>query len=107
MGEDYGASVLRNVVSQEENVKSIVAKVQLGEADAGIVYRSDVTSAVGRHVKMFEIPQAASVTASYPIAVTRTRKAELAQSFIEYVLSAAGQATLAHEHFLPAGPPGP
>jgi molybdate transport system substrate-binding protein len=101
MGEDYGASVLRNVVSQEENVKSIVAKVQLGEADAGIVYRSDVTPAVGRHVKMFEIPKAAAVIAAYPIAATKTRNAELAQSFIDYVHSPAGQAALAHEHFLP------
>jgi molybdate transport system substrate-binding protein len=101
MGKDYGASVLRNVVSQEENVKSIVNKVQLGEADAGIVYRSDITPAVGRHVKMFEIPRAASVTASYPIALTRTRKMELAQSFIDYVRSPAGQASLAQQHFLP------
>jgi molybdate transport system substrate-binding protein len=107
MGEDYGASVLRNVVSQEENVKSIVAKVQLGEADAGIVYRSDVTPAVGRHVKIFEIPQAASVIAAYPIAATRTRKAALAQSFIDYVRSPAGQAALAHEHFLPGDRPAP
>jgi len=101
MGEDYGASVLRNVVSQEENVKSIVAKVQLGEADAGIVYRSDVTPPVGRHVKMLEIPKAAAVIAAYPIAATHSRHPELAQSFLDYVQSPAGQAALAHEHFLP------
>ena len=43
---EYDRRVLANVVSQEENVKSVVSKVQLGEADAGIVYRSDVTPAV-------------------------------------------------------------
>jgi len=100
-GEDFGRRVLRNVVSQEENVKSIVAKVQLGEADAGIVYRSDVTPPVGRHVKMLEIPKAAAVIAAYPIAATHSRHPELAQSFLDYVQSPAGQAALAHEHFLP------
>jgi len=50
---EYARRVLANVVSQEENVKAVVAKVQLGEADAGLVYRSDVTPSVSRYVRVF------------------------------------------------------
>jgi molybdate transport system substrate-binding protein len=49
----YADRVFANVVSQEENVKSVVAKVQLGEADAGFVYRSDVTPQVARYIRIF------------------------------------------------------
>ena len=59
--EGYSAKVLGNVVSQEENVKSVVAKVQLGEADAGFVYRSDVTPQVARYLTVLEIPKDANV----------------------------------------------
>ena len=54
--KDYDRRVLANVVSQEENVKSVVAKVQLGEADAGIVYQSDVTPSVARYVRVSRSP---------------------------------------------------
>ena len=64
--------MLANVVSQEENVKSVVAKVQLGEADAGIVYRSDVTPSVARYVRVFEIPDPYNAIATYPIAVLKS-----------------------------------
>jgi molybdate transport system substrate-binding protein len=55
--QDYAARVLRNVVSQEENVRGVVAKVVLGEADAGIVYKSDVTAATASRVQPLEIPE--------------------------------------------------
>ncbi len=59
---DYGSSfanaVLANVVSEEQNVKAVVQKVQLGEADAGFVYVTDVTSAVADKVKIIDIPVA-------------------------------------------------
>jgi molybdate transport system substrate-binding protein len=101
-GEDFGRRVLRNVVSQEDNVKSIVNKVALGEADAGFVYRSDVAGGAARHVNTIELPASAQVVASYPIVALRSSRKEPAQRFIAFVLSAAGQSALRKEKFLPA-----
>lgn len=92
---DYATRVLANVVSQEDNVKGVVTKVQLGEADAGIVYRSDVTSAVGRYVTAIDIPEEYNVLAAYPIALARGAKnQDAARAFIALVLSADGQRVL-------------
>jgi molybdate transport system substrate-binding protein len=92
-GSDFKDKVLANVVSNEDNVKQVVAKVQLGEADAGIVYTSDAVAAP--ELKTIEIPAELNVVAEYPIAtVARSASAELADGFIAYVLSDAGQAIL-------------
>lgn len=100
---EYDRRVLANVVSQEENVKAVVAKVQLGEADAGLVYRSDVTPAVSRYVRVLEIPDPYNVIASYPIAVLRgARNAEAARRFVKFVSSDVGQAVLRQHGLLPA-----
>jgi molybdate transport system substrate-binding protein len=105
---EYDRRVLANVVSQEENVKAVVTKVQLGEADAGVVYRSDVSRAVSRYVRVFDIPDAYNVIASYPIAVLKAaRNAEAAQQFVELVTSEAGQRVLQHHGLLPAAEPAP
>jgi molybdate transport system substrate-binding protein len=102
LGAGWGAGVRRNVVSEEENVRAIVGKVQLGEAAAGIVYATDVTPAVARASRIIEIPAEANVTASYPIAVARaSRDAAQARRFVEFVCSAAGQAVLARHGFAP------
>jgi molybdate transport system substrate-binding protein len=102
-GADFAARTLRNVVSEEENVKSVAGKVQLGEADAGIVYRSDVTPAVARYLQVIEIPDAANVLAAYPIAMLKAAKhAELARAFVELVRSPDGQRVLEKHGFLPA-----
>jgi molybdate transport system substrate-binding protein len=99
---DYDRRVLANTVSQEENVKAVVAKVQLGEADAGIVYRSDVTPAAARVVRAIDIPDAYNVLASYPIAAIKgAENAEGARAFIALVLSAEGQQVLQRHGFLP------
>jgi molybdate transport system substrate-binding protein len=99
---DYDRRVLANVVSQEENVKSVVSKVQLGEADAGIVYRSDVTPAVERYISELQIPPASNVTAEYPIAVVKAaRNAEGGRRFVELVRSPAGQRILESHRFIP------
>jgi molybdate transport system substrate-binding protein len=98
----YDRRVLANVVSQEENVKSVVAKVQLGEADAGVVYRSDVTPAVARYVRVFEIPDESNVVAEYPIGVVKSsRHPQAAQAFVDLVRSEEGQRILQQHGLLP------
>jgi molybdate transport system substrate-binding protein len=96
----FAADVLANVVSYEQNVRSVLAKVALGEADAGIVYASDVTGQVAR----LDIPDGLNVIARYPIAwFADSPKADLAAEFAAYVLSDEGQAALAKYNFTPAG----
>ena len=100
---DYGRRVLANVVSYEENVRSVVAKVQLGEADAGFVYASDVTPAVAGAVRRFDLPVSANVVARYPIALVHNAGNRVAaKAFIAFVLSPAGQAVLVKHGFLAA-----
>jgi molybdate transport system substrate-binding protein len=105
---EYDRKVLANVVSQEENVKAVVAKVQLGEADAGLVYRSDVTPSVSRYVRVLEIDDPYNVIASYPIAVLKDAKnAEAAKWFVDLVSSAEGQQILQRHGLLPAATAAP
>jgi molybdate transport system substrate-binding protein len=97
---DFSAHVLANVVSQEENVKAVATKVQLGEADAGIVYRSDVTPSVARVVKVLDIPDRYNVLATYPIvAVGHSPHTAVAKRFVAFVLGDTGQRVLV-EHGL-------
>lgn len=106
-GADFGRKVLANVVSEEANVKQVVTKVQLGEADAGVVYSSDVTPTVRPRVKVLEIPDQFNVIARYPIAVVKgAANPGGANAFIDHVLSPAGQATLQKWGFIPVGPTG-
>ena len=92
---DYVARVLANVVSEEDNVKAVAAKVELGEADAGFVYRSDVNLGAARATKTLDIPDPYTVIAAYPIALLRGSKHTApARRFIELVLGDSGQAVL-------------
>ena len=92
-GTDFKDKVFANVVSNEDNVKQVVTKVQLGEVDAGIVYTSDAVPAPD--LQTIEIPSELNVIAKYPIApLVNSENAELSQAFIDYVLSAEGQAIL-------------
>jgi molybdate transport system substrate-binding protein len=87
-------------VSQEDNVKAVVTKVSLGEADAGIVYTTDV-KAGGSKVQGVTIPDDQNVTATYPIVQLKaTANAKTAQGFIEFVTGSQGQKTLAGYGFL-------
>ena len=89
-------------VSNEADVKATLSKVSLGEADAGIVYVTDVKAAKDTVVGV-EIPASQNVTTSYPIVRTKASgNGSTAQAFVDYVLSPAGQAVLAAAGF--AGP---
>jgi molybdate transport system substrate-binding protein len=100
IGNGYKDKVLANVVSYENDVKQVVAKVQLGEADAGIVYSSDVVAAP--QLKRIDIPAESNVVAKYPLAaLSQSKNLTLAQAFVAYVLSADGQSVLQKWGFLP------
>jgi molybdate transport system substrate-binding protein len=90
---------LANVVSNEDDVKGVVQKVALGEADAGIVYRTDVNHAVADDIEMIEVPDDAEVVAVYPIAALAGASGS-AREFVAYVLG-PGQETLQATGFLP------
>jgi len=102
-GADFPARVAANVVSNEENVKAVVVKVRLAEADAGVVYGSDVTRAVAADVRTIAIPPAANVIADYPIAVlAHAPDPDDARAFVALVRSRTGQRVLAASGFTPA-----
>jgi molybdate transport system substrate-binding protein len=102
-GAQFKETVLSNVVSYEENVKAVVTKISLGEADAGIVYVTDITADAAELVGTIDIPDELNTIATYPIAaVSDSKNAELAQAFVELVLSSDGQAILAKYGFVPA-----
>jgi molybdate transport system substrate-binding protein len=100
-GANFVSRILANVKSNETDVKAVTAKVSLGEADAGIVYVTDVVPNVAANVRTIEIPPALNQIASYPIAVTKSSgNAELARRFIAYVRSPAGKSVLAGQGFI-------
>ena len=102
-GADYSEKVLANVVSNEDNIRQAVTKVQLGEADASIVYVSDAVAVP--ELQKIPIPAEMNVVAEYPIArLGGSSNPELADDFIEYVLSRDGQATLKKWGFTPVVP---
>ena len=101
-GAGFDASVLKNVVSYEDNVKAVLTKVSLGEADAGIVYTTDAAGASSAKVGELAIPDALNVIASYPIAPLQdSPHLALAQAFVDFALSVQGQATLEKYGFIP------
>ena len=98
--------VLANVVSYEQNVRAVLTKVALGEADAGIVYASDVGGAGAAGVHVIQIPPDVNSRATYPIAVVDdSRQPAPARAFVAFVLSPAGQERLAAYGFIPVSTP--
>lgn len=98
---DYRDMVLANVVSYEENVKAVLSKVALGEADAGIVYTSDAAAADGQGVGQLAIPAELNVIGDYYLApIAGSAHKDLAGEFIELVLSPTGQEILARFGFI-------
>ena len=100
-GSGFESSVLANVVSQETNVNDVVAKVALGQADAGLVYKSDVPAAYQSKVQVITIPDSVNVLAKYYIGVVKASpNAQQAQNFINFVTSPGGQAILSNYSFI-------
>ena len=93
------AAAMRNVVSQTTDVTQTVADVALGQADAGFVYITDADAAKGR-VAVVSLPAQAKPLAADFVAVVKSGKSQAAaQRFIDTVMSAKGQATLAAAGF--------
>ena len=100
-GADWATQVEGRVVSRELNVRQVLAKVVLGEADAGIVYRSDAVSASPGKVQVLSIPAALNVTAEYPLASLKAApRPALARAWIALVTSPAGAAALREAGFV-------
>jgi molybdate transport system substrate-binding protein len=99
-GEEFVARVRASVVSEESNVRLVRAKVELGEADAAIVYRSD--AATSSRVRAIEIPHGLGPTAEYHIGLVATSAApELGQRWLEHVAGESGHRVLAAHGFVP------
>jgi molybdate transport system substrate-binding protein len=95
LGDAFAESFYTNLVSEEKNVRLVAAKVALGEADAGIVYTSDVTPDIVDQVQQIAIPDDQNVVATYPIApLTDAAQPTLAQRFIQFVHSPIGREIL-------------
>lgn len=104
-GADFRAGVEAKVVSRELNVRQVLTKVTLGEADVGIVYRTDAQAA-GQGLVVVEVPPELSVRAQYPIAVLGDAPhPSLARSWVEAVRGPQGQQALARAGFLPSEAP--
>ena len=101
LGPGFGERVLARVVSRELNVRQVLHKVRIGEAEAGVVYRTD-THRAASGVSVVTPPRELNVVANYPVAVTtRAAQPALAAAFVALLLSPDGQRLLAAEGFAP------
>jgi molybdate transport system substrate-binding protein len=98
--QDFAASYAANVVSREDNVKALIAKIELGEGDAGIVYVTDAGAST--RVTTIDIPSQGNVTATYAgVVVKASAHRAAAHAFLDWVVGAEGQKILAGLGFLP------
>lgn len=99
LGAKFRSEVEARVVSRELSVRQVLSKVSLGEADVGVVYRSDLMGARERATEL-QIPAELNVIAEYAIArVQASARPELARDFIGLVLSEFGQSALRQAGF--------
>jgi molybdate transport system substrate-binding protein len=97
---DFAAKYTANISSKEDNVKTVVAKIELGEGDAGIVYVTDATAST--EVAIIDVPDTADVHAAYAgVVVKASRNAAAAQAFLAWFAGPDGQAILSTFGFLP------
>jgi molybdate transport system substrate-binding protein len=95
---DFANRVNANVLSREANVRAVLVKIELGEADAAIVYETDARSSP--RVRPIPIPPSANNTAAYPIAIlTNTPNRPAATAFVRFLLSKRGRAILKRHGF--------
>jgi molybdate transport system substrate-binding protein len=98
-GKAFYQQVIARIRSRELNVRQVLTKVALGEADAGVVYKTDALTMPDK-VQMIEIPDQINVVAEYPIAVLQAAPhPDLARAFVKLVLSREGQTALAAAGF--------
>jgi len=96
---DFSQKALANLKSNEANVRAVLSKIQLGEADAGVVYTTDAAT-VANDVRLVEIPAQYNVVARYPIAVTKeTKNAAAANAWVAFLTGPDGQAIMAKYGF--------
>jgi molybdate transport system substrate-binding protein len=101
-GPDYKTRVEANTVSREANVRGVLMKIILGEADAGFVYATDAAGARGK-IRLMALPDGVNPIAAYPIAVlAKSASPEKARKFVGLVLGEEGQSLLKERGFLPA-----
>jgi molybdate transport system substrate-binding protein len=98
---DFVSAYAANIASKEDNVKAVVAKIELGEGDAAIVYVTDAKAST--KVASVDVPPAANVPATYAgVVVEATANASSAQAFLDWFAGADGQKILAGFGFLPS-----
>ncbi len=97
---DFAAKYTANIASKEDNVKAIIAKIELGEGDAGIVYVTDAKAST--KVKTIDVPDSANVPATYSgVVVKASTNATAAHAFLDWFAGPDGQAILGTFGFLP------
>ena len=98
---DFAAKYTANIASKEEDVKSVVAKIEIGEGDAGIVYVTDAKAST--KVTTVDVPRSANVPATYAgVVVKASRNAAAAKAFLDWFAGPDGQAILSSFGFLPS-----
>ena len=96
---DFAAAYAANIVSREDNARSIVAKIELGEGDAGIAYVTDARASTG--VSTIDVPESVNVPATYAgVVVSVSRNTAAAAAFLDWLAGPDGQAILADSGFL-------
>jgi molybdate transport system substrate-binding protein len=97
---DFAAKYTANIASKEDNVKAVVAKIELGEGDVGIVYVTDAKAST--KVTPVDVPEAANVPATYAgVVVKASKNAAAAKAFLDWLAGPDGQAILSTFGFLP------